>query len=189
MRRHAQGFAAWQDFGHRAKTPRRREQPDKDTHRRMTMRIYVLKNKHVDFSGRTSSSTPVVHHSCPRGEGSPMRGLIFKKTAAIAVRWGSEGKGSHVLGGEGRGHKGLPQVKIGICLRFRYSDFEFSARPGTIAIANRSHRYHSTFKLWERFLTAIWSATAGVETSSIQSAPTGEIRLSKSETMTEITIQ
>jgi hypothetical protein len=37
------------------------------------MRIYVLKNKRVDFSGRTSSSTAVLEHRCPRGEGSPMR--------------------------------------------------------------------------------------------------------------------
>jgi hypothetical protein len=59
------------------------------------MRIYVLKNKQVDFSGRRSSSTPVVNRRCPRGEGSPMRGLILKKTAAIARR-------DPFPGGEGR---------------------------------------------------------------------------------------
>jgi hypothetical protein len=42
------------------------------------MRIYVLKNKRVDFSGRTSSSTAVVNHRYPRGQGAPMRGLFYK---------------------------------------------------------------------------------------------------------------
>jgi hypothetical protein len=51
------------------------------------MRIYVPKNKRVDFSGRTSSSTPVVNHRCPRGEGSPMRGLILKKNGSNRKPW------------------------------------------------------------------------------------------------------
>jgi hypothetical protein len=49
------------------------------------MRIYDRENKRVDFPGRTSCSTPVVNHRCPRSEGSPMRELIVRNRFIVAV--------------------------------------------------------------------------------------------------------
>jgi hypothetical protein len=105
------------------------------------MRRYVQKNNQVDFSGRTSSSTAVLEHRCPRGEGSPIRELILKKTSSNSKsRWRSKNGlychsptqvcvGRTEFGLRGESIRVHPEIPDGHACSFQIGNEGFCSRP------------------------------------------------------------